>query len=183
MPYRFCLATLLACLVHSAVAAETTEPLAVIVSTTWDVEEITLPDLRRLYLGRTTQLADTRVICFHLRSGTESRDAFSLSVLGKSELEMTDYWIQQALTGGRIPPREVTSTEDMVRAVATRPGAIGYVPWSAVQGAAGEVRVLRVAFEGRAALPSDAGYPIRVRLATAAPHATTERGRAERAAE
>jgi hypothetical protein len=145
------------------------EPLAVIVSSAWAIEELTLSSLERLYLGRTTRVEDTRVVCFDLRSGSMAREAWSVAVLGKTELEIADYWIQQALTGGRLPPREVPSPDAMMNAVAARPGAIGYVPWSAIAGARrDDLRVLRIVDRGRRSLPTDADYPIRAHTAHAA---------------
>jgi ABC-type phosphate transport system substrate-binding protein len=135
------------------------EPLAIITHASSRGEEISSLALRRAYLGKLTRLDGARLEPLHLGSGTQARRAFSLSVLGRSEEELQGYWIEQALRGGRLPPRELSSVEQLIEQVARRPGAIGYVPLSAVPGDAG-VRVLRLRTGTRSLEPDDAAYPI-----------------------
>jgi hypothetical protein len=117
--------------------------------------------LRRIYLGKLTRLDGTPVEPFHLPPGTEARRRFSLHVLGQSEEALDRYWVEQALTGGRIPPREVSSVENLLALVAAHPGRIGYAPLSAARQAAG-IRVLRIVSGARTYSPDEADYPIRL---------------------
>ncbi len=126
--------------------------------------EISMPTLRRLYLGQTSRVARTRAEPLHLRSGGVTRQAFCLAVFGKSERAMEDYWIEQALTGGNIPPREFDSPATVIRAIAEREGRLGYVPVGALDSEAlAKVPVLRVLHKGHARSPEDPAYPIRLR--------------------
>jgi hypothetical protein len=71
------------------------------------------------------------------------------------------YWLEQALTGGAPPPRELATPSDVVERVRERPGAVGYVPRSELPepGAAG-VRVLPLRVGSQDLLPGEDGYPI-----------------------
>lgn len=148
--------------------ARSDEPVVVIASAEWtEASEVSLAELRRIYLGRTTSLRGRRAKPFHLRSGTPARAAFSIAVLGEREEAFEDYWIEQALRGGPLPPREVPNARALVREVARSPGAIGYLPRSDLFAeGSGEIpagiRVLRVRSAGAALAPDDPRYPIRV---------------------
>lgn len=135
----------------------------ILISGAWlDAEVVSLPALSSLYLGRRTRLYGERIECFDLPSGSSVRRGFSRSVFGMSERDLDEYWIQQALTGGHLPPRELASAADVVRTVAERPGAIGYMDYETFRAMkpAG-VRALPVAVDGKPVLPSDRAYPIR----------------------
>jgi ABC-type phosphate transport system substrate-binding protein len=153
-----------ACLCPAAGRAECVEEaIALIASAQSGLREISLPTLRRVYLGTITRLAGAPIDRFHLRSGSPAREAFSLAVIGRSELELEDFWLEQALTGGRVPPREFADLRQMIEGVARRPGGIGYLPLGALDEAArGRVRVLRLLDGPISWTPADPGYPVRV---------------------
>jgi hypothetical protein len=146
-----------------AAGGEATEPLAIITASNSQRTEITELALRRIYLGKLTRLDGVRVEPWHLPPGTPARRAFSLAILGQSEEALDRYWLEQALTGGRLPPREVASVEELIAIVSRRAGALGYAPLGAVSGARA-LRILRVVRGGRALAPTDADYPIRVQV-------------------
>ena len=135
------------------------------VSSRWpQMYGISLSTLRRLYLGKLTRVGEVTVVCVDFPSGTAEREAFSRAVLGKSERQMHDYWIEQALTGGKLPPREESSAGDVIAAVRENVGTIGYIRWPA-GGRAGipsDVRVLKIEDATGAHLPGDPGYAIRL---------------------
>jgi hypothetical protein len=145
----------------SADAAE--RPIVVIVGAAWsEVESVSLAELRDLWLGRRTHLAGERVECLDLPSGSRLRRAFGRAVLGRSERALEEYWIRQALTGGHVPPREVGSAAEVVRAVAERRGSIGYVDAEDLRASPDSgVRVLPLVVDGRALSPTSPDYPIR----------------------
>ena len=153
-----------ALLLLAPAVARADEPIAVIAAVEWSaVREISLTDLRRIYLGRITRLGPIRVDRFHLGSGSTVRQAFSRAVLGKSELEMQDYWIEQALTGGQVPPREFRTPAEIVEAVTRRPGGLGYVPLRSLGPAENSrVRILTLVERGQRMGPRDVGYPIQI---------------------
>jgi hypothetical protein len=137
----------------------------IFVSERWkSPESIELPVLGQLWLGRRTRLDGRRVECLDLPAGSAVRAGFTQSVLRRSERELERYWIEQALAGGPLPPRELGSAEEVVRRVAARRGAIGYLDWEDYltlrpQG----VRVLPVQVAEEAVFPPGAAYPVRWR--------------------
>ncbi len=146
----------------AAPASAESRPIAVVVSRAWNgIDAISLPLLRQLYLGRRSRLGGERVECFDLAPGDPVREGFSRSVFHQSERELQNYWVEQALTGGHLPPREATSVEEMLRRVAERPGAIGYVDLARLQALAPPgVRVLSIEMERRPRPPTAPDYPL-----------------------
>ena len=139
-----------------------------------ELEEASLPLLRQLFLGRRTRVAGSRVHPVEPAPGTALRRAFARLVLERSERELERYWLEQALSGGPPPPREIASDAELVRRVAARRGALGYLAWEAFARLPHDgVRVVRVRDGERLLGPEDAGYPLRF----AAPQAPGGAGR------
>ena len=160
------LGVLLVAAVAVARAEPERQPIAVIVSATWDTpDEIQLTTLSRLYMGRVTRWAGRRIERYELAPGSVARSAFASRVMGRSERELEDYWLEQALTGGAIPPREVDAVAEMRRIIANRAGSIGYLPLAALQPEdSGRLRILAVRVDGAAFRPDDARYPIQMTI-------------------
>jgi hypothetical protein len=140
------------------------ESVAVVVSSRWpQMYAVSLSVLRRLYLGKLTRLGEVAVVCVDFPSGSAEREAFSRAVLGKSERQMHDYWIEQALTGGKLPPRELRSAGAVIEAVRGNVGTIGYIRWPFADSALpSDVRVLKIEDASGARLPGEPGYAIRL---------------------
>jgi hypothetical protein len=136
------------------------------------LDEATLPMLRQLFMGRRTSLGGQRIRCFEPAPGTPLRRAFARIVLERSEREMERYWLEQALSGGPPPPREISSERELVERVASRRGALAYLGWEAFSRLPqGGVKVLRVQRDERSLAPLDPGYPLRFEPPKAAPPA------------
>ena len=125
------------------------------------LEEATLPVLRQLFLGRRSQLADHRIRCFEPAPGTPLRRAFARLVLELSDRDLERYWLEQALSGGPPPPREIADDADLVRHVSQRRGAIAYLGWESFQRLpqAG-VKLIRLRDGDRSLAPGDPDYPL-----------------------
>lgn len=116
-------------------------------------ESLSLPDLRDLYLGALTHFKGGERVVLLESSGLRPR--FYDAVLNMSEDRVKRHWIGLVFSGeGVLPPREFRESADLVRYVASHPGAIGFVPLAVTDST---VKVLMV--EGLA--PSDPRYPIR----------------------
>jgi hypothetical protein len=156
----------LACLLAPPAAAETAPAdtaLAIVVGAGFEgVDEISLPVLRQLYLGRRTRLEGQRVRPLHLPAGSPARNAFTRAVIGTSERAMERYWLREALSGGPAPPREL-EVDEALAFVAREPGALAYLEWPlrGREPPAG-VRILPIALDGRRVLPGEPGYPLRL---------------------
>lgn len=161
--FAACLALGLALLAARAAVAD--EPIAIIVNADWkDVTAIEMADLQKLYLGKRISVLGKRVECLHLASGSSVREGFLRSVLERSNASLELYWLQQALTGGRIPPREFSSAQEILERVRTRPYQIAYLPLAEVAAQPAGVRILNVLQQGESWHPRQAGYPIRYAL-------------------
>jgi ABC-type phosphate transport system substrate-binding protein len=62
-----------------------------------------------------------------LNKGSAVRRRFSEDVLGRSVSSVRTYWNQLVFSGRGVPPPELDSDVDVVKYVASHPGAIGYV--------------------------------------------------------
>lgn len=151
--------------------ARADEPIVVVVSSRWaELADISLATLRRIYLGRLTRVEGARVHRYHARAGSAEREAFSRAVLGRSESDMHDYWVEQALSGGFLPPREFRTALELMQLVAARVGALAYVPLSDLKAAnRNDLRVLAIYDGSQLRLPDDPQYPIQLRDPAAPP--------------
>lgn len=62
------------------------------------------------------------------------RNDFDQAVLGLDPERVARYWTDRKVRGGARPPIRVATTGAMLKAVASKPGAIGYVRFSEVNG-------------------------------------------------
>lgn len=126
---------------------------AVVVGPSSPVVQLSLDQLRRLYLGETTTLpTGQRARIVVLKS---SADAFDRLALGLSEAVVRRRWVSAAFRGEvTLIPTEVETIDDVRKELAKHPNAVGYLPSMHVDGS---VRVVRI--DGR--LPADPNYPIR----------------------
>jgi hypothetical protein len=129
-----------------------------------ELEELSLPLLRQLYLGRRTRVEGRRIHWFELPPGTPLHRSFAHLALQRSERDLERYWLEQALSGGPLPPREVGSPGELVRRVATRQGALAYLEWEMLQRLPQTgVKVIPLRVGERRLLPDDPAYPLRPR--------------------
>lgn len=104
-----------------------------------------------------------RVHCFEPPPGTPLRRGFARLALASSERDLERYWLEQALSGGPLPPRETASEAELVRRVAARRGALGYLAWETLKRLPREgVKVIPLRHEGRRLGPDDPAYPLRI---------------------
>jgi hypothetical protein len=129
------------------------EPIAVVMGPASGQRALSSDKLRRVFFAIPTDDQDGhRFVPINLGQVSTVRERFDRSVLGMAPEEIARYWIDQRLRGSK-PPRSASSLELVRRALHELPGAISYVPLSAV----GSLRVISI--DGRG--PGDAGYPVR----------------------
>jgi ABC-type phosphate transport system substrate-binding protein len=116
------------------------------------VDNLTLEELRRLYLGRSTTFRDgTSVVLLELPG---LRRVFYKAALGMAEDRVRRHWVTIAFQGElAIPPREVSPAAELRREVAATRGAIGFLAFA---DADESVKVLTI--DGLH--PGEAGYPL-----------------------
>jgi len=76
-----------------------------------------------------------------LPEGGPARRAFLREVLGFSEEQLGEYWIDQRATRGVSPPLQVRDAAAAKLWVAAKPGAIAYIPTSALDATVKAMRV------------------------------------------
>jgi ABC-type phosphate transport system substrate-binding protein len=79
------------------------------------------------------------LVLFDLADGNDAKSKF-YGFLGKSPADMKKVWLKAKLTGNGNPPTTVGSDDEMLKKVASTPGAIGYISASKVNG---DVKVLK----------------------------------------
>lgn len=140
----------------SGFAASTSlaEPLAVIVSAKFDLKGLSKGELRQAFLGESVNAGGRKLLALNLAPKSGERQAFDQAVLGMGPEEVPRFWVDQRIRGKGKPPKTIPSAATLLRLVAKLPGAIGYVPLSAVTD---EVRVL--AIDGHT--PGEGDYVLR----------------------
>ena len=103
-------------------------PIAVIVGPKSPVTQVSLDDLRELYLRRRRLWPDgRRAIPINLPADHPVRDRFSRLVLGRATQDLVTYWDARYFEG--ITPPTVLPSPAAIRAyLAAEPAAVGYVP-------------------------------------------------------
>jgi hypothetical protein len=129
------------------------EPIAVVMSSNSHQRALSSDKLRRIFLALPTDDDDGhRFVPVNLSQSSSVRERFDRNVLNMSPVEIARYWIDQRLRGNK-PPRSASSIDICRRAVQELPGAIAYLPLSAV----GSLHIL--AIDGHA--PSESNYALR----------------------
>ena len=88
---------------------------------------LTRETVQRIYLQRQRFWEDGRaIVAINQEVATPARDAFTRRVFGDEAVRLPAYWNEQYFHGV-LPPITLGSEEAVVRYVASRPDAIGYV--------------------------------------------------------
>lgn len=93
-----------------------------------EIPALSRTQAERLFLGRTSTLADnTPVTLIDLPPGAD-RDRFYLELTGKNPVQTRAYWSRQVFTGRALPPRQAESVEQLREWLRGDPRSIGYIP-------------------------------------------------------
>jgi len=101
--------------------------VAVIAHKSVPVDTIKKSELLDFYTGDIKKWNDGQsVVILDLKSRGDTRKAF-YKFLGKRPSRMKSIWLKKMLSGEGDPPVFMSSEEEMLKKVASTPGAIGYV--------------------------------------------------------
>jgi len=131
------------------------EPLAIVSAKAGGVSELSLYQLKRLYLGDSVPGGNGELIALNRDAKGAERIGFDQSVLGMTPEAVARYWIDRRIRGQSGAPKAVEPAPVVQRVLARLPRAVSYVR---LRDVGPEVQVVRI--DGRK--PGDAGYPIRV---------------------
>lgn len=93
---------------------------------------LTKADLRLMFQTTKTEWAGRKVIPLNLPRGDSARVAFDEAVLGLNVELAQRYWVDRKIRGGNPPPKQLSDQSQVVKVVAAKEEAIGYVRKSAV---------------------------------------------------
>jgi hypothetical protein len=128
------------------------EPLAIIAAK-GGVSDLSLYQLKRLYLGDNVQAGGAELIALNRDVKGAERTGFDKAVLGMTPEAAARYWIDRRIRGQSGAPKAVEPAAVIQRVVARLPRAIGYVK---LRDVSPDVQVVKI--DGRK--PGDPGYPI-----------------------
>jgi len=129
--------------------------LAVIVSADSSISELSFYELKLLYKGgKVAQPGGRALIPLNRSTKSADRVGFDRSVLGMSQREAAEYWIDRRIRGRSGAPKAVDPVDLVVKVVAGLNGAVAYVPAGSATG--NDVKVLRI--DGKK--PGESGYRV-----------------------
>jgi ABC-type phosphate transport system substrate-binding protein len=108
-------------------AAAANADIVVIVSAKNSANTMTAEEISSIFLGKSTALKP-------VNNAAPVRSQFYTEVAGKDDAQVKAIWSKLVFTGKATPPKELSSSADVVKAVAADPNAIGYVDKASVDG-------------------------------------------------
>jgi len=127
--------------------------VAVIVNRSNPIQNLSLSDLQRLYLGQSATFSNgARVV---LVTNPAAQGRFFNTALGMTDDRFQRHWMELVFQGQDVtPPKPIANGEELNRFVAEHAGALAFVDLAAVDPS---VKVMTI--DGRA--PSDPAYRLR----------------------
>jgi ABC-type phosphate transport system substrate-binding protein len=138
------------------------DPIVVIVNSANPVENLSVSEIKKMFMSERSKWDTGKAVApVIVAAGAPERTAFLKIVCGMNDADFSKYFLQAAFTGkDATPPKEVSSAQAMKSAVASSPGAIGFVKAADFHGDGSDGGVKAVKVEGAAA--SDPGYKLRM---------------------
>ena len=151
---RLNLKLLLAALLALAAPAAWAEPLAIVVDRDNPKTDLSAEELKSIYLGKRTEWSDcARAVPIDQDPAGASHGAFLGGVLGMSQGQFAQHWVDQQVRGAGSAPKVASSPASAMKLVAKVRGAVAFVPASLV-----DASVKVVTLNGKKA--GDAGYAL-----------------------
>lgn len=115
-------------------ASANAESVVVVVNPKSSVTSLTADQVANLYLGKTNQLGSGSAVVVDLPEASASREHFYGKATGKTTPQVKAIWSRLMFSGKATPPKELGSSADVKKFVASNPDAIGYIEKSALDG-------------------------------------------------
>lgn len=106
--------------------------VSVIAHQSVSLDAITAKEAKKIWLAKTKKINGLTLKLSDLPKGSGSRDYFYSKVVKKSEEKLRAYWAKIVFSGKGVPPKPLSSDDEVVNWVASTPGAMGYVDNAAV---------------------------------------------------
>lgn len=142
---------------HADQHPELSQSLAIVVNQSNPVNELSSPELRKIFLGERTHWPNgRRITLVMIEPGRPERVAILRELYHMSESELNRHFLHGLFTGQvLVSPKTLNTPVGVCKFVFNVPGAIGYLRASDVDDS---VRVMRV--DGH--LPQDQDYSLRI---------------------
>lgn len=102
--------------------------VAVIVSRDNQIAKLDSDIIARIFQGKVSSFPnDEEAIAVDLKKGSDVRDEFGETFLGKTPSQLNTYWSRLIFTGRAKPNQEVDSATEMKKIIAKNPNMIGYI--------------------------------------------------------
>lgn len=129
------LKTKLALVLALAAAGVAQAQVAVIVNPKSSVANMSADDVAAIFLGKSNTLpGGATAHAADQAEGAAVREQFYSKVAGKSGAQVKAAWSRLVFSGKATPPKELGSSAEVKKFVASTPDAIGYIEKSAVDG-------------------------------------------------
>lgn len=130
--------------------------IAVVVRPDTPVNDLTLPQLRKIFMGEREAWSSNLAVTLLVRGpGAREREVLLKVACRMSEAEFKQYWILRMFRAETTDgPRVVYSSRVMAQLVSSLPGSVAFIEVSEVPRG---LRVLRI--DGK--LPGQPGYPLK----------------------
>jgi len=157
----FTLAILLSAGLPAGLAPQTRaaadDSLAIVVNRTNPVENLSFPELRKIFMGQQTHWSNgRRITVVMLEPGKPERQVVLSQIYKMDEKDFNNHFLHGMFTGEiHAAPKTLANSAEVLKFVLNVPGAIGYIKAPDVDES---VKVVRV--ESR--LPSEKDYTIRL---------------------
>lgn len=119
--------TMIAAGLAFAAALQQARADVVVIVSARNTAAITAREITRVYLGESNTMTPVDIA-----NPSPARREFYAKVIGKDQAQVKARWSKLVFAGKGAAPRELPSGEDVVKAVAADPHAIGYVDRSFV---------------------------------------------------
>lgn len=136
--------------------SEANGPIAIVVHKDTEVDNLSLHELRNIFLANQQFWPDRKRIILLVRAPkSEERDFVLNTIYQMDEAQFRQYWIAKMFRA-EVPrgPKIVFSTDMMLELVVAIPGSISFINAREITD---DVRVIRV--DGK--LPTEEGYPLK----------------------
>ncbi|WP_434928324.1 phosphate ABC transporter substrate-binding protein [Shewanella sp. HL-SH8] len=118
---------LLCSILLSLISLQASAAIAVIVHPS-NADSIDQKYIENIYLGKVKSFpSGEQVVPINMDASQAAKETFDSAVLSKSASQLKAYWSKKMFTGKGTPPKEVSSTEDMIKLISSNPSMIGYI--------------------------------------------------------
>ena len=137
--------------------SQVAEPLVIVVNRSNPVDNLSLTELRKIFLGNRSHWADGRRITLVMRDpGEPERKTLLHDVCGMSEEQLKNHFLHGLYTGEiLVSPKTLSTPAGVRKFIFNVPGAIGYLRISDLDNSVKTVRVDELS-------PDDRSYKLRV---------------------